>query len=215
MTAILSVICLCVALYITPTAAVPMTDVETVHIPPAAVDAAEDKTEMPSRETDDADNDSAESVKQEYTDEQLENRFVSMLNMNYCYGDTFKAPEKVAIAVAVTLTDYASDLPGYGICVNKALVAGFAESFYGVFLDSAELEFDNAPAGYVPTLCTEIGTQYHEPVSVTVTDSGYEVVTCVTFYYGGSDLETHLARSVFVENTDSEFGFNLISCSLI
>ena len=187
-----------------------------INIPATAVDANEDKTEI--IVTDSAKNmqdKQSEDPKTEYSPEQLELRFISMLNMNYCYGDAFNNPEKMASAAAVTLIDFASDIPGYGICVNKSLISGFAESFYGVQLDCSEISLESSPEGTLATPCTEVGTQYHKTVSVTETDDGYEVLSQVTFYYGGDDVEVRIARSVFAENSSSQFGFNLISCELI
>lgn len=187
-----------------------------INIPAVAVDASENKTEIAVIDSaENLQNEQIEETQTEYTPEQLELRLISMLNMNYCYGKSFDSPEKMASAAAVSLIDFASDIPGYGICVNKSLISGFTESFYGVKLDCSEINTENAPEGTLATPCTEVGTQYHKTVSITETDDGYEVITQVTFYYGGDDIEVRFARSVFAENRESQFGFNIISCELI
>ena len=105
--------CFCVALCIAPAGSICKTegDTVTVHISPAAVDADEGETEVfitDAEKTEDAVPDA--DTEMEYTHKQLEARFISMLNMNYCYGDSFKDPDKMAVASAITLLDYASDL---------------------------------------------------------------------------------------------------------
>lgn len=148
------------------------------------------------------------------TEDDFGARFVNMLNINYCYGDSFNDIQKMIDASAVTLRDYSADVLGYGLCVNDILVEGFAASFYGVSVEFDERTRIMSPEGYVFVPEAEVATQYHELVSFTETDGEFEVMTRLTFYYGGDDVETSMAVSRFVRNTESEFGFNLLSCTV-
>lgn len=139
-------------------------------------------------------------------------RFIKMLNINYCYGDSFDDMQKMVDASAITLRDYSADVLGYGLCVNDILVEGFAESFYGVSVETKTAKM--LPKGYVAVPEIEVATQYHELVSFAETNGVFEVITNLTFYYGGDDIETSVAVSRFVRNLDSEFGFNLLSCDI-
>ncbi len=149
-----------------------------------------------------------------YDEDYLKKRFASMLNINYCYGEGFYDKEQLASAAAVTLSDYAADLPGVGLAVNSVLVEGFAESFYGVEFDGNELCFEGIPEGYVSAPVGSVATQFHSVQSVTETDDGFEVISLAEFYYGGDDVEISVACSVFVKAPESEFGFYLVSCEL-
>ncbi len=144
-----------------------------------------------------------------------EKQFLNMLNLNFCYGDTFKSPEQIAVSSAISLRDYAVDIPGYGINVCKILTEGFIKSFYGKDLDLTNVKTEYAPEGFIALPCYEVGTQNHNIISVTETNDGeFEVVSSVTFVYGGYDTEIYTAVSHFVKNTDSEYGFNLLDCDL-
>lgn len=140
--------------------------------------------------------------------------FVKLLNINYCYGDSFNDMQKLVDASAITLSDYSADILGYGLCVNDILVEGFAESFYGVSVELNSRARKMSPEGYFAVPEAEVATQYHELVSFAENDGMFEVITNVTFYYGGDDIETLTAVSSFVRNSDSEFGFNLLSCDI-
>ena len=150
-----------------------------------------------------------------FDEEYLMKRFTSMLNINYCYGEGFDDTEQLASAAAVTLSDYAADLPGVGLAVNSVLVEGFVESFYGVELEAYNLNSEGVPEGYVSAPVGSVATQIHTVQSVYETDEGFEVISFVEFYYGGDDVEVSVARSFFTEAPDSEFGFHLVLCKLV
>lgn len=137
------------------------------------------------------------------------NRLMSMLSINCCYNDAFSRDEALVMCAAIALKDFAVDVDGYGICVNAALVSGFAKDFYGVSFDDAVLYDADAPKGYIMIEPYGVGSFYHTLVSVTATADGYEVVTCLKTYYGGSDMTDCLVRSNFIRNESSEFGFVL------
>lgn len=157
-----------------------------------------------------------EPAEREFTEDELKIRFTNMLNLNYCYNDNFKNTEMLAICSAVSLNDYAADIPGYGIGVGRHLVTGFAESFYGVVLNFDEIAFEDEDEveGYVMSPQYSVGTQSHTVVSITETEDGYEVLSTLNIYYGGDDTEFCIVNSVFKKAPSSEFGFNLVSAEL-
>lgn len=216
--AVLSVGILCAVLCLSPAMtrsadSVGFETVETVITP--AEDATDDiKTEtvpepdLPEIEVED------EPDTREFTEDELKIRFTNMLNLNYCYNGNFRNPEMLAICSAISLDDYAADIPGYGIGVGRHLVAGFAESFYGVVLDFDKMTFEDEVEGYVMSPQYSVGTQSHTVVSITETEDGYEVLSTLNIYYGGDDTEFCIVNSVFKKAPSSEFGFNLISAEL-
>lgn len=145
----------------------------------------------------------------------LEARFISMLDLNHGFNSVLDREESVAKCAAVSLSDYACDITGYGLCVSAYLVQSFAESFYGIDLDVEALDDPDAPSGYISLPGMGMDTCVHTLVSITETDKGFEVITCMKSYEGGEDYDTCLVRSVFIKNSGSEFGFNLISCETL
>lgn len=216
--AVLSVGILCAVLCLSPAMthsadSVGFETVETVITP--AEDATDNvKTEavpepaLPEVEVED------EPVEREFTEDELKIRFTNMLNLNYCYNGNFRNPEMLAVCSAISLDDYAADIPGYGIGVGRHLVTGFAESFYGVVLNFDEITFEDEVEGYVMSPQYSVGTQSHTVVSITETEDGYEVLSTLNIYYGGDDTEFCIVNSVFKKAPSSEFGFNLISAEL-
>ena len=203
------------ALLLTPNTEEHDTDVFTIQIPYMAqaaegkVNTVEETEEYISVETSEAVIDGvAPAISPE---EQI----LNMLNLNFCYGDAFKTADRIAVSSAISLRDYAVDIPGYGINVSKILAEGFIKSFYGKDVDLDPVKTDCAPESFIALPCYEVGTQSHSIISVTETADGqFEVVSSVTFIYGGYDAETYTAVSHFVKNTDSEYGFNLLDCTL-
>lgn len=178
-----------------------VTEPITVRIEPTAVDAVERSTD-------------ADVVKIHAEPEKpfvsLEARLTNMLNINYCYGSSFSLDSGMITAASVTLADFADDLPDRGLCLSAALLEGFIKNFYGNDTDIYSL----CDGGLYEIPCMEVGTQCHEIISVTESGDSLEVISRVTFYYGGSDLTEAAARSVFVKASESDFGYNLKSCEL-
>ena len=214
-TAIISIALLCVCLCLKPTTsdqAIQNERVETVELNQAP---AEEASETLKAESDALADTVEEPVPQrELTAEELKIRFTNMLNLNFCYNANFESDEMMAVCCAISLSDYADDLYGYGIGVGQNLVESFAENFYGAALNFEKIEFENKIDGYVLMPQYSVGTQNHTLISVTPIDNGFEVVSSVELYYGGDDVETGFAVSEFRTAPESEFGFNLVSCEL-
>lgn len=157
----------------------------------------------------------ATAVALTYTEDELTERFSVMLNLNHCYDEAFSSDTSIAAVSAFVLSDYAVDFPGIGLCVNTCLVEGFAQSFYGRTLDPQVFESDLNPENYYIIPAIELGSEVHRVFSFTQNGDTFEVISTVTSYYGGDDTVSRLARSVFVRNDASEFGFNLISSELL
>ncbi len=203
------------ALLLTPNTEEHDTDVFTIQIPYTAqategkVHTVEDNAEyIPVKPSEKVNNGTVSEISPE-------EQFLNMLNLNFCYGNAFETIDRIAVSSAISLRDYAVDIPGYGINVSKVLAEGFIKSFYGKDVDLDPVKTDFAPEGFIALPCYEVGTQDHRIISVTETADGqFEVVSSVTFIYGGYDAETYTAVSHFAKNTDSEYGFNLLDCTL-
>ncbi len=183
-------------------------DVVDVHTSAVEIESVE-KAEI---DTQDVDLSVEQSV---YTEEELEKIFISMLNINNCYNESLESLKAVAGCAAMTLTDYATDVDGYGICVSSCLVSGFIEHFYGVKTDFEELLSEDAPYGYVKTPESGFATTNHKLISINEHGGNYTVITCMEQYFGGDDLETNLVKSVFRVAPQSDFKFNLIYCEIL
>lgn len=145
----------------------------------------------------------------------VESRLLTMLNMNYCYGEVFEDATAVAERVAVTLADYATEVGDAGFCVNNALISAFIYDFYGIAADLDNQSIETGPAGYTAVPNAEIGTMVHTPVSIVENGDIITVVSCVEIYFGGNDMETFLAKSKFKVNPQSAYGYNLIASELL
>ncbi len=152
---------------------------------------------------------------EELSAEQLEARLLGMLNFNHCFNSSLNDEHKLAKCAAVSLIDYAQDKVGYGLCVSAYLIEGFVESFYGVKIPAEQMLDESAPKGYISLMGTEAETLYHKTVTLTETEEGYEMLTCLYSYSGGEEYETCLVKSRFVKNPESEFGFNLVYCETL
>lgn len=147
--------------------------------------------------------------------EQLTQRFLHMLNLNRCFNSALQRNDSLVKSVAVSLSDYAQDKVGYGLCVSSYLIQGFIESFYGIRLDIKDITDADAPEGYISLPCMEMEFECHTAVSVTETEDGYEVLTCMRSYSGGEEYDTCLVKSKFTKNSRSEFGYNLVYCETL
>lgn len=181
----------------------------TFYVTPAAADADETEinvtppAEQKTEDTSDFQNTALSTVSPEKI-------FENMLNINYCYGESFASYDKMTVAAAVTLFDYADDLPDGELSVSSALVEGFIKSFYGREADS-----DTSFGAYITLPCIEVDSQLHSVISVTECDGYIEVLGSVAFYSCGDDITVRHTISRFAENPRSEFGYNLISCDLL
>ena len=159
--------------------------------------------------------DSKAKIVAEPDEEWLKARFLGMLNLNYCYNNSLNNVDSLAKCAAWSLADFSQDEIGYGRCVSAYLVEGFVESFYGVDIDAEDLVDDQAPKGYISLPKMEKETGCHSIVSFEKTADGYELLTCFYGYAGGEEYDTCLVKSKFVENANSEFGFNLVFCEVL
>ena len=157
----------------------------------------------------------AKALPEELSAEQVEAKLLGMLNLNHCFNSALNDEYKLAKCAAVSLIDYAQDKVGYGLCVSAYLIECFVESFYGVKIPAEQMLDEDAPSGYISLMGTEAETICHKTVTLTETEEGYEMLTCLYSYSGGEEYETCLVKSRFVKNPESEFGFNLVYCETL
>ena len=156
-----------------------------------------------------------EEIEKIMSEQEIEQRLISMLNMNYCYSSSFDSAEGMVGTAAVSLKDYLLDADGYGLCINAELVKGFIKEFYAVDIDTSLLEGVDAPQGYIAVNVTESVVATHTPVSLVNVGDEYTVVSCMKMYFGGSDTETVLVKTRFVKNTQSQFRFSIIYSEIL
>ncbi len=140
-----------------------------------------------------------------------EARFLNMLNRNYVYDNSFASDDELinsSIIAILNLRDSQDD--SY---INEMYVKDFVFNMYGKIYN--DLGFLNAefpqregfvyiiPRGY---------TQYtHKIVSVTDNlDGSYTVVTDISCEAHDGEAENLTATTLFIKNSESAFGFNIL-----
>ena len=139
-------------------------------------------------------------------------RFLNMLNHNFVYNDAFESVYEMTACSEVALLDKAED--GY---IKQSLIAGYLYNMYGVEnADFAAVTKDFPQReNYVYVIPRGFSVYKHSaPVITENEDGSYTVVTDVEISSHDSDVETAKATTLFVNNENSAFGFNIISSDI-
>ena len=141
-------------------------------------------------------------------------RFLNMLNHSFVYGEDFDDINTIVNNSTIALLDMADD-EGF---INETYVAEYLNNMYGLTVDN--LDQLNAELGYKEGFVFVIPRGYttyeHRLVDITLNEDGtYTVVTKVSADSHDSGASNLTAVTHFVENSDSMFGYNIISSKLI
>lgn len=145
------------------------------------------------------------------SDKVLESRFLNMLNHNNVYNDDFYSDEELINNSIISLLDLRDrENDSY---INEAYVKDFVFNMYGkIYNDfsAVNAEFPQLE-GYVYIVPRGYSEYTHEIVSVTLNlDGSYTVVTNVTCDAHDDAVQTLQATTLFVKNSESQFGFNIL-----
>lgn len=144
----------------------------------------------------------------------LEARFLNMLNHSYAYDEELASVEDL-VNCAVTALCVSGDIDDSFI--EQSRVEDYLYNMYGVEvenLSSVNADFPKKD-GYVYIIPRGYTVYKHTIESVRLNEDGsYTVTTNVTLDSHDGDGEGK-AVTLFVENSDSQFGFNIISSDII
>lgn len=139
-------------------------------------------------------------------------RFENMLNHNFIYGDDFYDDQTVIEGAILSLINFAEDGE-----INKALVLNFIANVYGLQVDENAVVYDFAPASEdtFTVLPRGYSAINHKILSVEENEGGFVVISKMSVNSHEGIAETHLVESIFVRNSGSCFGYNLLSANYI
>lgn len=145
-----------------------------------------------------------------------EARFLNMLNHNFVYGSDFDNADTIVNNSVLALLDLRdSENEDY---IAETFVKGFVNDMYGIDItDLSELN-DEFPKleNFVYIIPRGYTTYSHKIISVEQNEDGsYTVVSDVITTNHDTAAKSQKAVSLFVENENSAFGYNMIYCNLI
>lgn len=143
--------------------------------------------------------------------EVLKSRFLNMLNHNFVYDDNIEDVESIVNCSMPALLDMCESLDDSFI--SQDIVSAYIYDMYGVGIDDYSEINVNFPQkqGYVYIIPRGFTVYSHEMVSVVLNEDGsYTVKTKVYADAHDSEAENLECTTLFVENENSTFGFNII-----
>ena len=138
----------------------------------------------------------------------LEKRFLNMLNHNFVYNDDFYDDYTLVNNSVLALLNVSEDS-----FVNRVYLDDYIFNMYGKkysdysFLDT----LSEQPENYVYILPRGYSVYTHKLVSLTKNEDGsYTVVSDVEISFEDGTTSTQRATTLFLENKESSFGFNIL-----
>ena len=141
----------------------------------------------------------------------LESRFLNMLNHSYVYNEAFYSDEDLVNNSIIALLNLRDK--EYDSYISEVYVRDYIFNMYGkIYTDfsSFNTEFPQRE-GYVYIVPRGFTDYSHSIVSVTDNNDGsYTVVTAVVCSSHDDADETLYATTYFIENPESDFGYNIL-----
>lgn len=141
-------------------------------------------------------------------DTALEKRFLNMLNHNFVYNDDFYDDYTLVNNSVLALLNVSEDS-----FVNRVYLDDYIFNMYGKkYSDYSFLETSSEqPENYVYILPRGYSVYTHKLVSLTKNEDGsYTVVSDVEISFEDGTTSTQRATTLFLENKESSFGFNIL-----
>ena len=143
--------------------------------------------------------------------EVLKARFLNMLNHNFVYDEDFHSVEDVVNNSVVALLDMRENEDDSFI--DETLVYNFVYGMYGIEIDDFSSINQEMPKkdGYVFIIPRGYEIYSHEITDISINEDGsYTVKSNVSIAtHDGQDI-TETCETLFVENENSQFGFNMV-----
>lgn len=143
----------------------------------------------------------------------LEARFLNMLNHNFVYNEDFYEDSVLVNNSLVALLNVAEDS-----FVKQTYVEDYIFNMYGKIYDGFDFLGENLPekSGYVYIIPRGYSEYTHKIVSLTDNkDGSYTVISEVEISNADGSVENLKAETVFLENTESDFGYNIMYSEII
>lgn len=138
--------------------------------------------------------------------------FEALLNLNYCYGISF-SDEAIAEGTLFSLLELSEQEDGLRY-LTTAQVDYFTRAFYGRSVDFAAcgIEVENGRV-WIPAM----GYNLYTHTLISIEENGDQVKVLSKIVCSGHDnnIFDALCTSVFVKNTESPFGYNLLSSEIL
>ncbi len=149
------------------------------------------------------------------TDKVLEARFLNMLNHSFAYGEDLGSIEALVNCSVAALCNM--DGGAEESFMDETRVKDYLYNMYGVEvenLSSVNAEFPKKD-GYVYIIPRGYTVYKHTVDSVMLNEDGSYTVTTLVNIDSHDGEENGRAVTLFVKNSDSQFGFNIISSEII
>ncbi|MBO4693019.1 MAG: hypothetical protein J5659_01315 [Clostridia bacterium] len=140
-------------------------------------------------------------------------RFTNMLNRNYSYNDNFEDAEILTDNAIIALLDKRDGTdPDY---ISEEIVKNFVNDMYDIGVleinDNSTMHKD----GFVYIDPIGFTTYHHTVTNINENEDGsFTVLSDVTVNPHDSDEYKTTAKTLFVQNSDSSFGYNIIYSDL-
>lgn len=147
----------------------------------------------------------------------LEARFLNMLNHSFAYDEELASAEDL-VNCAVTALCAAGAAGGTDDeFVEESRVADYLYNMYGVEVENLSAVNAGFPKkdGYVYIIPRGYTVYKHSIESVRLNEEGSYTVTTSVILDSHDGEEEGKAVTLFVKNSDSQFGFNIISSDII
>lgn len=148
-------------------------------------------------------------------DRVLEARFLNMLNHSFAYGEDLGSVETLVNCSVAALCNM--DGGAEESFIKESRVEDYMYNMYGVEaenLDSVNAAFPHKD-GYVYIIPRGYTVYKHTIDSVMLNEDGSYTVTTLVNIDSHDGEENGRAVTLFVKNSDSQFGFNIISSEII
>ena len=145
----------------------------------------------------------------------LETRFLNMLNHNYVYGEAFYSVEDIVNYSMPALLDLREEDGSY---IKSEYVSDYVYNMFGIEItDFSDINADfEQRDGYVFILPRGYEVYKHSVISVTANEDGtYTVKTEVEVATHDGSSATEICETLFVRNTQSQFGFNIVHSNFL
>lgn len=144
----------------------------------------------------------------------LQARFLNMLNRNFVYDNSFDTVEDIANNSVIALLDMRDS--NDDSFINKAIVSGFVYDMYGIEIDFSSVNTQyQQKDGYFYIIPRGYEIYNHTITSVIENEDGtFTVTSNVEILSHGGTVVNDVCETLFVKNSDSQFGFNIVHSNI-
>ncbi|MBR6533577.1 MAG: hypothetical protein IKT44_04045 [Clostridia bacterium] len=149
--------------------------------------------------------------KNENQNEALNTRFENMLNHNFVYNNDFYDDSTLANNSVLALLDLSED--SY---IGETYLKDYVFNMYGKIYNDFTFLGETEKEGFVYILPRGYNIYTHQIVTVVNNaDGSYTVLSEVEISYEDGSLEVLNCETVFLENADSAFGYNIMYSDIL